>query len=130
MEMNSSEGWVPVDDTGQGWEYEDACGKGGLLIQRTPTGTRVYEATYRSSRIRDATIVTGERAEALRFAMTGRDAIQDALDDLEADGVIEKVLRPFADEHVYRATNEGTADLPLARLSAIRHKEPTAPPPV
>lgn len=130
METNSSEGWVPADEGGQSWEYESADGRGALLIHQTPTGARVYEATYRNARIRDATIATRERAEALRFAMTGKDAIQDALDELEAEGLVELVLRPFTDEPVYRATQEGFADLPVARLTPIRHPESTAPAPV
>lgn len=131
METNASKGWVPVDAAGQVWQYETANGKGELLIQRTPLGTQVYEVTYRSATIRDVTIATDERDEALRFAMTGKDALQNALDDLEAEGIVERVLRPFTDEPIYRATPlEGTADLPPARLSAIRHTESSAPSPV
>lgn len=121
METNSSEGWVPVDAAGLVWEYENSDGKGVLLIQRTAAGKRVYEATYRNAKIRDAAIATRRKSEALRFAMTGKDALQDALDDLEAEGITELVLRPFADDYVYRLTPKGRGELPPARLSPVRH---------
>jgi hypothetical protein len=72
--FEAREGWVPANTEGSVWRYRKRGSAGVLAFKRTEDGRRLYEATHQDCFASDATITTGRRKRAVRFAVTGAEA--------------------------------------------------------